>query len=206
MTAAPKRISIDEYLAMERRSQIKHEYFAGEIFAMAGASYVHTTIVGNVSRELGNSLRESDCNVLSSDQRVRTGSTLYTYPDVVLVCGKPEFDDQERDTLTNPVVIVEVLSRSTEGYDRGQKFLQYRSISSLREYVLVSQRQMLVEHYLRQPGGQWVLTTYNSPEHLVVFPTVNVSIPISNLYLKVELPATPSLRDEGTDTRVSSPS
>ncbi len=204
MTAAPKRISIADYLAMERRSETKHEYFAGQIFAMAGASYVHITITSNCSRELGNALRETNCNVLSNDLRVRTLNELYTYPDVVVVCGKPEFDDEQRDTLNNPLVIIEVLSRSTEGYDRGQKFLHYRSIPSLREYVLVSQRQMLVEHFARQANGQWVLTTFTGPEETVVFPTLGVSIPIASLYLKVDLPASPSLRDDGDPTPPSS--
>jgi Uma2 family endonuclease len=206
MTAAPQRISIGDYLAMERRSDVKHEYFAGEIFAMAGASYEHNVIAANCAGELRSSLRDSACNVLASDQRVRTVSTLYTYPDVVVVCGRPEFDVEDRDTLTNPVVIVEVLSRSTEGYDRGQKFLHYRSIPSLKEYVLVSQRQMLVEHFLRQPNGQWVLTTYNSSEQSVAFPTLNVSVPISSLYLKVDLPSSSSLRDEGAEPEIPSPS
>jgi len=206
MTAATKRISVDEYLAVERLSENKHEYFAGQIFAMAGASYAHTVIAANCAGELRDSLRHTDCNVASADLRVRTVSSLYTYPDVTVVCGKPQFDDEEKDTLTNPVILVEVLSRSTEGYDRGQKFLNYRSIPSLREYVLISQRQMLVEHFLRQPNGQWVLTTYNSPESSIVFPTLNVSVPIANLYLKVQLPSTPSLRDEGADPGVPSPS
>jgi Uma2 family endonuclease len=199
MTAAPKRISVDEYLTTERRSETKHEYFAGQIFAMAGASYAHTLIAANCTRELSTALRDTDCNVVSADLRVRTVSSLYTYPDVIVACGKPKFDDEERDTLTNPIVLIEVLSRSTEGYDRGQKFLNYRSIPSLKEYVLISQRQMLVEHFLRQPNGQWVLTAYNSAEQSVVFPTLNVSIPISALYLKVELSSTPSLRDEGAE-------
>jgi Uma2 family endonuclease len=206
MTAAPQRISVGEYLAMERRSEVKHEYFAGEIFAMAGASYVHTVIAANCAAELRNALRNRDCNVAYSNLRVKTVSSLYTYPDVTVVCGKPQFDDELRDTLTNPVVLVEILSRSTEGYDRGQKFLNYRSIPSLKEYVLVSQRQMLVEHYLRQPTGQWVLTTFNSPEQSVPFPTLDISIPISSPYLKVDLPSTPSLREEGAEPGVPSPS
>jgi Uma2 family endonuclease len=173
---------------------------------MAGASYAHMVIASNGTGTLWAALRESGCNVVSADFRVRTVSTLYTYPDVVVVCGRPEFDDEERDTLTNPVAIVEVLSRSTEVYDRGQEFLDYRSIPSRKEYVLGSQRQMLVEHYLRQPNGQWVLTTYKSPEHSVAFPTLNVSIPIASLDLKVDLLSTPSLRDEGTDPGIPSPS
>lgn len=205
MTAAPKRISVLEYLAMERRAETKHEFFAGQIFAMAGASYAHTTIAGNASRSLGNALRETACNVVSSDLRVRTLTGLYTYPDVVVVCGKPEFDDEERDTLLNPVVIIEVLSRTTEAYDRGQKFTNYRSIPSLKEYVLVSQRQMSVEHFSRQPNGQWLLAPYGSADQDVVFPSLNISIPMASLYLKVELPANPSLRDDGSDSGTPSP-
>ncbi|QDT53637.1 hypothetical protein Pan44_16600 [Caulifigura coniformis] len=196
MTAAPKLMSVDDYLAMERRSDIKHEYFAGQIFAMAGASYAHSTITANVSGELRDALRNTDCNVVSSDMRVRTVSTLYAYPDVAVLCGKPEFDDEERDTLTNPIVLIEVLSDSTEGYDRGQKFFNYRSIPSLKEYVLISQRQRLVEHFARQPNGQWLLTTYSSSDQVVQFPTLDVSIPLASFYLKVELSSTPALRDE----------
>ncbi|HVJ84010.1 MAG TPA: Uma2 family endonuclease [Caulifigura sp.] len=205
MTAAPKRVSVADYLAMERRSETKHEYFAGQIFAMAGASYVHTLLAANATAELRAALRDTDCNVVSSDLRIRTLNELYTYPDAVVVCGKPVFDDEQRDTLTNPIAIVEVLSESTEGYDRGQKFLHYRSIPSLREYVLISQRQMLVEHFARQANGQWVLTTFSGPEETVVFPTLDVSIPIASLYLKVDLPASPSLRDDG-DPMSPSPS
>ena len=189
-------MTVDEYLEFERRAELKHEFFAGQIYAVPRTNYTHSLLKSCCCGELGNALQDSVCNVLCGNLRVRTPSTLYTYPDIVVVRGKPEFADDHHDTVTNPIVVVEILSPSTEGYDRGDKFENYRSIPTLQEYVLVSQRLMLVEHFSRQPSGQWLLTAYNANDQSVVFPSLNVSIPMTSLYLKVELPPTPRLRDE----------
>jgi Uma2 family endonuclease len=124
----------DEYLARERAAEVKHEYISGQIFAMSGASYEHNQITANLARTLGNQLDEEECDVLTSDMRVKVqGTTLFTYPDLVVVCGRPHFLDNEFDTLLNPYILVEVLSPSTEAYDRGEKFAHYRTILPLFE-------------------------------------------------------------------------
>jgi Uma2 family endonuclease len=193
MTAAQKRATLDEYLALERASDVRHEYFAGVITAMAGASYRHNLIAGNIARSVGNQLAGRRCSVLPSDMRVRTISTLYTYPDVTIVCGDPELSGAGEETLLNPVVVIEILSASTEAYDRGDKFEHYRSIPSLREYVLVAQDRMRVEHFERQAKGQWLLTTFRSAESPVVFPALGIEIPLAEIYAQVELPPDPPL-------------
>lgn len=199
MTAAPKKLTVDEYLALERRSETKHEYYAGEIYAMAGASYAHGVLAMNLAATLHGLLKDSPCKPLMSDLRIRTRNTLYTYPDVVVVCGTPKFTDDQNDTLTNPVVVIEVLSATTEGYDRGVKFASYRSIPSVAEYVLVSQDRMFVEHFAKQPGGQWLLTEYGQPDATVRFPVLNVGVLLSEIYAGVELPAQPALRKSDVD-------
>ncbi len=144
-------ISPEEYLSIERKAEYKSEYFNGEMFGLAGARRNHILIVTNVVRELSTQLRKSGCEVYSNDMRVKVSETgLYTYPDIAVVCGKPLFEDKEADTLINPIVIIEILSESTEAYDRGKKFEHYRKISSLQEYVLISQDHYKIEKYIRQ--------------------------------------------------------
>src|SRR5438094_499662 len=139
-TVSKRLLSPEEYLAQERRAEFRSEYLRGEVFAMAGASYEHTRIKDNFSREIGNQLKGGPCFVLTSDMRVKVNATgLYTYPDAVIVCEQGRFEDANVDTLLNPRVIVEILSDSTEAYDRGGKFGHYRQIASLQEYVLVAQ-------------------------------------------------------------------
>ena len=145
MSAIPKpSLTPQEYLARERRATEKSEYYRGEIFAMAGASFEHSLIKDNLARESGNQLKDKPCRVITSDLRIKVNATgLYTYPDAVIVCDEPKFEDAQVDTLLNPRVIVEVLSDSTEKYDRGGKFAHYRQIPSLQEYVLVAQDRAL---------------------------------------------------------------
>lgn len=141
----------DEYLAFERNSEIKHELWNGELFAMAGATEAHNLIVTNAVSELRTQLKSRPCKVYSNDMRTRIApKKAYTYPDVIVVCGTPQFEDDRRDTLLNPTVIVEVLSPSTEAHDRGLKFESYRAIPSLQEYLLISQTKPLIERYVRQ--------------------------------------------------------
>lgn len=189
MTAALKRATLDEYLALDRASDVKHEYFAGFIYAMAGASYAHGIITGNLIGELRDALRDRPCGVIPNDLRVRTRSTLYTFPDVVVVCGPPEFEGDRRDIVLNPSLVIEVLSPSSEAWDRGQKFEHFRSIPSLKEYVLVAQDHVHIEHFLRQPSGQWLLTEYGDLNSRVQFPSLDVSIAVTEIYAKVEFPA-----------------
>ncbi len=187
MSTAPQpHITPQEYLERERRAETKSQYFQGEIFAMTGASREHNLIAVNLSAELRQQLRDRPCEVYQSDMRVKVGpSGLYTYPDVTVVCGEPEFEDAELDTLLNPNVLFEVLSPSTADYDRGGKFTQYRHLPSLQEYVLISQDRPWVEHFVRQPQNQWVLTETESLDDTLVLPSIDCELPLAEIYLKV---------------------
>jgi Uma2 family endonuclease len=175
-----------EYLAFERDSQERHEYFNGEIFAMSGASERHNLITGNVFASLHTQMRNKPCKVYASDMRVKVSPTgLYTYPDIVALCGEARFDDEQQDTLLNPSVIIEVLSKSTEGYDRGEKFAHYRKIDSLIEYVLISQEQNRIEHYVRQPDNQWLMSEASQPQEELELPALQCTLLMSDVYDKV---------------------
>ncbi len=196
MSTVPKRLLTPvEYLLQERRAAFKSEYYQGETFAMAGATREHNLIVGNLVREVGNGLKGRKCEVYPSDMRVKiTASGLYTYPDVTIVCGVPEFEDDEGDTLLNPTVLFDVLSDSTEAYDRGTKSAHYRRLPSLKEYVLIAQDQPSVERYVRQPDGGWVLREYTRLEETVALDGIPVQVPMSEIYRQVTLSEEPSLK------------
>ena len=189
MSAATKPyITPAEYLARERAAEFKSEYLNGEMFAMAGATREHVLVSGNVSRELGNQLRDRDCEVYQSDMRVKVSPTgLYTYPDVAVVCGEPQFEDAQLDTLLNPKLLVEVLSKSTGGYDRGAKFEHYRQIPSLAEYVLIAQDKHHVEVFTRQPDGRWLLWETNDPAATVRLASIGCELHMAEIYAKVPL-------------------
>jgi Uma2 family endonuclease len=179
-------VSPDEYLRLERQAEYKSEYLNGEIFAMSGASRQHNLVVGNVFGELRQQLRDRPCQAYVNDMRVKVRSnTFYTYPDVAVVCGEPQFEDKEVDTLLNPTLLVEVLSQSTERYDRIAKTSYYRTIDSLQEHLLVPQHEFRVEQYLRQPNGQWSLTQYTSPDEVVQLPSIDCALRLGDIYDKV---------------------
>jgi Uma2 family endonuclease len=181
-------LSTNDYLDSERASKTKHEYCAGQVYAMAGASARHNLIAMNTGASLHSQLRRQACTVYPSDLRVKVNPMeLYTYPDLSVVCGAPRFEDGQRDTLLNPTVIVEVLSPSTENYDRGQKFQRYRALSSLAEYVLIAQDAMHVEHYARQPDGRWLLTEADGPEGVIHLAAIACDLALADVYEKVEL-------------------
>ncbi len=174
-----------EYLALERRATYKSEYVGGHIIAMSGASRRHNLIAANISRELSSQLRGRPCESYISDMRVRVSETgLYTYSDIVAVCGDIRFADEQTDTLLNPTVIVEVLSASTEAYDRGDKFAHYRRLASLHDYVLVSQDAVRVEHYVRQ-GEKWVLSEASLPTDTVSLASIQCTLVLEDIYDKV---------------------
>lgn len=182
------RYTPEEYLAIERNSDVKSEYFGGEIFAMSGASERHNLITANILAALHTQFRGRPCKVYSSDMRVRVSSTgLYTYSDVVALCGKARFDDEQKDTLLNPGVIIEVLSKSTEAYDRGEKSEHYRKIDSLTEYLMVSQEKHHVDHYVRQPDNNWLLSEAASLEDKINLPSINCILALNEIYDKVEV-------------------
>jgi Uma2 family endonuclease len=178
----------EEYLALERKAKDKSEYFNGEIFAMTGASRRHNLIAGNVLAALHQQLRERPCEVYSSDMRVRVSETgLYTYPDVVVVCGEPLFADEQKDTLINPTLLVEVLSKSTASYDRGEKFEHYRKLASLAEYLVIAQHKYHVEHYVRQPDNQWLLAETDDLQQTIHLPAIACNLALTDVYAKVEI-------------------
>ena len=175
----------DEYLELERASRERHEFYRGEIFAMSGASRQESTIVLNIGALLWNALRGRPCSVFVSDMRLRVEpSGLYTYPDVVALCGPAQFDPEHQDTLRSPRVIFEVLSDSTESYDRGKKFELYRTLPSLAEMVLVSQKEPLIEHFGRQDDGTWVLRERRAGQQ-VVLPSLGCQLSVDEVYLSV---------------------
>jgi Uma2 family endonuclease len=181
--AGERRVSEDEYLARERRSETKHELVNGVVVAMSGATFQHNVIATNVLTALTVRLRGSGCRAVGSDQRVHVPATgLYTYPDVSVVCGGPEFHPKDRDALLNPRVLVEVLSESTEGFDRGAKFAHYQSIPSFVEYLLVAQSEPHVEHYRRLETGQWIPTEYDGTSGKVELPALKCEVPMEELY------------------------
>ena len=190
MSTQPKTLlTSEQYLEIERAAGFKSEYHDGEMFAMAGAPEAHNLVVTNIVRELANQFRPRPCRVYSSEMRVRVSVTgLYTYPDVVAVCGESRFTDQQRDTLLNPTLLVEALSPSTEAYDRGRKFEHYKTIDSLREYVLIATDRVHADLYTRQPDGRWLLTSASSMEESLTLDSVDAHLFIADIYEKVELP------------------
>ena len=192
MSTVHKRLlTPQEYLAIERKAEYKSEFYAGEMFAMAGAGWKHASIKANVARHAGNQLAEGPCQILTSDMRVKVDATgLYTYPDIVVVCEEPRFEDDVFDTLLNPRVIVEVLSDSTEEYDRGTKLKHYRKISSVQEVVLIAQDRPLVERYVRQADNGWLLTEFVEITERFEFSSVPVKIAMTDIYRGMEFPDT----------------
>ncbi|RKZ86216.1 MAG: Uma2 family endonuclease [Candidatus Parabeggiatoa sp. nov. 1] len=181
-------ITPEEYLVRERKAEYKSEYFDGEIFAMAGASEAHNQIATNILTEINLQFKKRPCKVYNNDMRVKVSPTgLYTYPDVIAVCDKPRFDDEQKDTLLNPTVIIEVLSDSTADYDRGTKFGLYRKLASLVEYVLVAQDKCCVEHYVRQPNNQWLLSETTDLPDTIELPSIQCHLALSEVYDKVEM-------------------
>jgi len=177
-----------EYLAFERSSAEKHEYLAGEVFAMTGASRAHNLIVLSVASELRRQLKQRPCQVFANDLRVKVdASGLYTYPDVVVVRGAARFEDEQVDTLVNPTLIVEVLSDSTEAYDRGEKFEHYRKLNSLSEYLLVAQDRPHVDQFVRQADAQWLLAEWHGRTATVPLSSVAAALTLDEVYDKLEV-------------------
>ncbi len=186
-TIAAPYITPEEYLERERHAETKSEYLRGEVFAMAGGSSNHALLTVNLASELRQQLRKRPCRVFSSDLRLCVNeSGLYTYPDVMVICGDLAFPDNRQDTVTNPLLIVEVLSDSTKNYDRGQKFQYYRSLPSLMEYLTVAQDEVHVEQYARQTSGQWLLTEYSDPGATVNLPSLQIELRTSDIYEKID--------------------
>lgn len=177
----------EEYLVLEEKADHKSEYFNGEVFAMAGGSYNHNVIAGNINAALNQFAESKPCIAFTSNMRVLVKTNgLYTYPDAMLVCGQVEFAEGRNDTLTNPLIIVEVLSKSTRDYDRGFKFESYRLIETLQDYLLIDQERVHVEYFHKLEDGRWVLIETNLPEAELTLQAINFTLPISRIYHKVD--------------------
>jgi len=189
MSIQPKPyITPKEYLANERVADYRSEYYKGEIFALAGASRKHNIIITNLITIINPQLRKRNCEIYSNDMRVKVNATgLYTYPDVVVVCDKPKFEDDEDDILLNPIVIIEVLSPSTQNYDRGTKFEHYRTISSLSDYILIAQDKIHVEHYVRQSDRSWLFSEFKSAQDKFQIDSVGCEVAVEEIYEKVAM-------------------
>lgn len=190
MSTVPKRLLTEqEYLAKERKASYRSEFYRGEMFAMAGATREHNLISGNIHRHLGNQLEGRPCESYSTDMRVRiTATGLYTYPDVAIACGGPEFADDQADVLLNPTVLVEVLSPSTASYDRGDKAVHYRKLNSLRELLLVEQEFPAVDHYIRQENGDWLLKQAEAPDSVIELPSIGCRLTFAEIYARITFP------------------
>lgn len=190
MSSQPKTyLTPEEYLAFERQAEYKNEYFAGEVFAKVGASRKHNLIATNILSSLWLQLKKKPYEVYPSDMRVRIPATdIYTYPDVVVACGEPKFEDEYVDTLLNPIVIVEILSASTVRYDRIKKFAHYRTIESLSEYLLVAQDEYKVEQYVKQADGRWLLSDLHTLAGMVELGSIQCPLMLADVYDKVVLP------------------
>jgi|SRR5581483_7238831 len=201
MSAQPQpRLTPEQYLELDRASEFRHEYYNGRMYLMPGGTHPHAIVTANLSGELRNALRSRPCIVTTSDVRVRVSrSGLYTYPDVVAVCGTPQYLDDRRDTVPNPALLIEVFSPSTEAYDRGFKFAQYRTFESLQEYALVSQSEPRVAIFRRHASGEWLLSESAGMETACRFDSAGCTIALKDIFDKV------TFGDEGATSEHPAP-
>lgn len=190
MLTVPKQfITPEQYLYRERKAEFRSEYFRGEMFAMAGASANHNLIVGNCVQNIGQQLKKKPCRVYPSDLKLRIQATgLYTYPDLSVVCGEPQLESDHGDVLLNPVVLIQVLSDSTEAYDRGKKFEHYRTIPSLKHYVLIAQDRHSIDCFSLNTDGSWSLTACQTPTGTVELAAIHSQLSAVEVYDKVVFP------------------
>lgn len=185
-----QKLTEEQYLAIERAAETKSEFYNGEMFAMSGATFAHVKLSTNMLFELVLGLGDGPCQAYGPDLRIRVRPKgLYTYPDASVVCGEPILADNRKDTLLNPAVVVEVLSPSTEKYDRGTKFVHYRQVASLQDFILVSQDALLVEHYTRQSDETWTIRTHTRLDDELRIDSIGVSIPMPRIYRGIEFEA-----------------
>jgi len=188
MGASPvAKLSVEEYLALDRAAEVPSEYHDGELFPLAAVSWVHSVVSANIIRRLGERLAKTPCCVVGPPPRVRVSPTKFLIPDIIVVCGKPALTDEHQDTITNPKVIVEILSPSTADYDYGEKFILYRRLESFEEYLLVSQDQPRVEVARKTPDKRWLISTYEGMDAVINVESLGVSLPLREIYGGVEL-------------------
>jgi Uma2 family endonuclease len=181
-------MTIEEYLERERLSNDRHEYVDGRAYMMAGARENHNAIKSSAEISIGAQLLKRPCKTYSSDMKVETPSGLVGYPDIIVVCGEPQMRDSKRDVLLNPIVIIEVLSNSTELFDRTTKWSGYQTIPSLKEYLLVSQYTRKIEHYVRQHGDEWQYQEFTQADTVIALPSIDCTLALADVYAKVTLP------------------
>ena len=187
MAYGKSKFTIPEYLEMEHHAADKHEYYRGEIFAMSGAKHTHNVVVRNIYFALGRKLAGKPCQPLGSDSRIHIpANSLFTYPDISVICGEPQFLNDDQWNILNPTMIVEVLSPSTRSYDRGDKFKLYRDIPTLRDYVLVDADQVGIEQYIMNTYGQWQLTEYKHIEETLRLKSLGLSLKLADVYEGVD--------------------
>jgi|ERR1700761_52685 len=188
MPSIATRVSPEEYLERERQAETRSEYRNGEIVAMSGASIRHGRITGNLVFRIRSALKNSSCEVFSTDLRLAVrAANLFTYPDVMVICGEPEVADDRQDIVLNPVVLIEVLSKSTRVYDRGKKFASYRMIPSLREYLTVAQNKIHIEQHTRQADQSWVAKEFTEPGGTIKLESIAVELRVADIYEKVTI-------------------
>jgi Uma2 family endonuclease len=198
--ASPKRsplLTPAEYLRIERAALYRSEYFAEEMFAMAGGSPRHSLIKTNLVSELRHRLKGRPCTAYDGDLRILVAATgLYTYPDASVICGELQYDDHHRDTMLNPTLLSEVLSETSEAYDRGKKFHHYQKLPSLKEYLLVSQDSPRLERFSRNPDDTWTLTVVSGLDQSLELPSIGVMLSLAEVYDKVDFTAEPAISSE----------
>ena len=190
--------TVEDYLALERASEERHEYLDGRLYAMAGESPEHGTICTNLTMLIASQLRGTPCQAWAKDTKVRSGPTphtrqpprgMFSYPDVVVVCGEPRFHDHYRDVLVNPVVLIEVISPTTEAFDRGDKFFRYRTwLPSLTDYILVAQAAPLLDHFHRQPHGHWELSSASGLASSLSIDSIACTLRLADVYERIAFP------------------
>ena len=186
-----RRLTPEEYFEFEAASETKHDYFNGQLLAMSGGTSQHSLIAANIIGEARNALKGKPCRVYTSDLRLGVSRrSLYSYPDISIICGEPEYDldDKNKTTVVNPTVVIEVLSPSTEKYDRSDKFKRYLRLPGLREYVLVSQSSARIESFYRRDDGQWLFSFVDGLEQILQIAAVSIELPLSEIYRGVDLP------------------
>lgn len=188
----PQRVAVltpAEYLGIERTATSRSEYLRGEMFAMAGGSPTHSRIKTNVLGELRSRLKGNPCAPFDSDLRIKCPTGLYTYPDASVICSELEYDDEQQDTVLNPTLLMEVLSKSSEAYDRGKKFDHYRKIPSLREYVLISQDEPMIQRFLRNDDDTWTLSAVADLNQSIRLQSLGIELPLAEVYERVDFTA-----------------
>ncbi len=185
--------TLAEYLAFEEANDEKHEYLAGHIYAMAGGSPAHNQICFNLSACIGSRIQGTDCRGYSSDQKIWIeAAQIGTYGDITIVCGEPRFHERHKTLLLNPRVIIEILSPSTEAYDRGDKWAYYQQLSSLTDYLLVAQQRTQIEHFALDRDGSWRYTSETNPTSDIILASINCRIPLAQVYVGIEFPSAPT--------------